>query len=79
MGQLLENLKRYFDETPADVIKKDMEQFEYLNNIGPDVFVYAESAKSYLGIDLSYKYFDYGMDEIFEEGENDTNSYYLAA
>lgn len=37
MGKLLEQLKEYFDNTPKDVLDKEMEELEYLNEIGPYV------------------------------------------
>lgn len=37
MGKLLEQLKEYFDNTPKDVLDKEMEKYEYLNEIGPYV------------------------------------------
>ena len=37
MGKLLEQLKEHFDNTPKDVLDKEMEEFEYLNEIGPYV------------------------------------------
>ena len=40
MGKLLENLKRYFENTPQDILDKDWEDLKYLNNIGPDVEEY---------------------------------------
>ena len=37
MGKLLEQLKEYFDNTPKDVLDKEMEELDYLNEIGPYV------------------------------------------
>lgn len=45
MGKLLENLKRYFENTPQDILDKDWEDVKYLNNIGPDVEEYAKHIK----------------------------------
>jgi len=42
MGQLLDSLCRYFEETPKEVLDRDWEEMKYLNEIGPDVVWYAE-------------------------------------
>lgn len=43
MDKLLEELKKYLDETP----KEELEKFAYLNEIGPDVLEYAEDFRIY--------------------------------
>lgn len=45
MGKLLESLRDYFDNTPEDTLKKDLEELEYLNEIGPDAIEYCENLK----------------------------------
>lgn len=45
MGNLLENLKKYFENTPQDILDKDWEDIKYLNDIGPDVEEYAKYIK----------------------------------
>lgn len=37
MGRLLKQLKEYFDNTPKDVLEKEMKELDYLNEIGPYV------------------------------------------
>lgn len=37
MGKVYESLKKYFEETPKEILDKDWEAIKYLNNIGPDV------------------------------------------
>ena len=37
MGKLLKQLKEYFYNTPRDVLDKELEELEYLNEIGPYV------------------------------------------
>lgn len=44
MGNLYESLKNYLENTSKDVIEKDWEEMEYLNEIGPDAIEYAEFA-----------------------------------
>ena len=46
MGVLLESLKNYFKNTPKEELDKDWKEIEYLNEIGPDVFEYAEFVKA---------------------------------
>lgn len=36
-GKLLSQLKKYFDNTPKDVLEKEMKELDYLNEIGPYV------------------------------------------
>lgn len=45
MGKLLESLRDYFDNTPEDILKKDLEELEYLNEIGPDAIEYCKNLK----------------------------------
>ena len=44
---LLQQLKKYFEETPRDVIEKEWNELSYLNEIGPTVEEYLESVKKY--------------------------------
>lgn len=45
MGKLLESLKKYFENTPKEVLDSDWERIKHLNEIGPDVIEYAKSVK----------------------------------
>ena len=54
MGSLLENLKNYFNTTPADVLEREWKEIESLNEIGPDVIEYAEYVKEYFGVGVTY-------------------------
>ena len=40
-------MKKYFEETPRDVIEKEWNELSYLNEIGPTVEEYLESVKKY--------------------------------
>ena len=42
MGVLLEDLKRYFETTPKDILDKEWDEKAYLDDIGPDVMEYIE-------------------------------------
>lgn len=44
---ILQQLKKYFEETPRDVIEKEWNELSYLNEIGPTVEEYLESVKKY--------------------------------
>lgn len=44
---LLQQLKKYFEETPRDVIEKEWNELSYLNEIGPTVEEYLEYVKKY--------------------------------
>ena len=43
MKSIIEELKRYFEETPRDQIIREWEENKYLNQIGSDVIEYTES------------------------------------
>ena len=44
---ILKQLKKYFEETPRDVIEKEWNELSYLNEIGPTVKEYLECVKKY--------------------------------
>lgn len=48
---LLKSLRDYFENTPEDVLKKDLEELEYLNEIGPEAIEYCENLKKLIGND----------------------------
>ena len=48
MGQILESLKKHYADTSQEVLDKEWEELAYLNDIGPDVFEYAEEMKEYM-------------------------------
>ena len=48
MGQILESLKKHYADTSQEVLDKEWEELAYLNDIGPDVFEYAEEMKEYI-------------------------------
>ena len=45
MGKLLENLKNYFENTPKDILERELNALDYLNDIGPDIIEYAEQVR----------------------------------
>lgn len=49
MSKLRESLRNYFDNTPEETLKLDLDELEYLNNIGPDAIEYVETIKGYFG------------------------------
>lgn len=48
MGKLLNQLKEYFENTPKEVLEKEAKEWDYLNEIGPDVLEYAKAARGYV-------------------------------
>lgn len=48
MGKLLNQLKDYFENTPKEVLEKEAKEWEYLNEIGPDVLEYAKMVRGYI-------------------------------
>ena len=61
MGNLFENLKDYFENTPKDVLENDWKEIEYLNEIGPDVIEYAEYVKEKFGVEVPYSNIEENM------------------
>lgn len=53
MATLLESLKTYFENTPKEVLDKEWEEIEYLNDIGPDVIEYARAMEESFGIAIT--------------------------
>lgn len=47
LDELIENLNRYFRETPQEIIERDWKEMEYLNEIGPDISEYAEFVRNH--------------------------------
>ena len=81
MGRLLDSLKTYFENTPKDVLRKDLDDLEYLNEMGPDVLEYADYVKEYFG--QSFLLEDYNV-PVYGDGQNSTeispdSKYFLAA
>ena len=54
MAGIYESLKAYFENTPKEQLNKDWEEIKHLNEIGPDVFEYAESVRENFGTAVSY-------------------------
>lgn len=48
MGKLLNQLKDYFENTPKEVLEKEAKEWEYFNEIGPDVLEYAKIVRGYV-------------------------------
>ena len=44
----MEQLKKYFETTPKEILNKESEELEYLNEIGPDVLEYVKVVKDYI-------------------------------
>lgn len=63
MGKLLEQLKSYFENTPAEVLKKEYAGWSYLNEIGPDVLEYAKMVRGYIGTEMVYSNFNFSSNE----------------
>ena len=53
MGKLLEQLKSYFENTPAEVLEKECAEWDYLNEIGPDVLEYAKLVRGYIDTEMA--------------------------
>lgn len=51
MGKLLNQLQQYFENTPKEALDKEAKEWEYLNEIGPDVLEYAKMVRGYINQD----------------------------
>ena len=45
MGKISDSLKKYFENTPKEVLDKDWEDIKHLNEIGPDAIEYCKLVK----------------------------------
>lgn len=45
MGNLFDCLKKYFENTPKEVLDKDWEEIKRLNEIDPDAIEYCRSLR----------------------------------
>lgn len=45
MTDLLKGLIEYFEETPVDVLKKELAELERFNTFGPEVSLYLEATE----------------------------------
>lgn len=48
MGKLLNQLKKYFENTPKEALDKEVKDWDDLNEIGPDVLEYAKAVRGYI-------------------------------
>ena len=63
MGKLLEQLKSYFENTPAEVLEKECAEWDYLNEIGLDVLEYAKLVRGYIDTEMAYSNSDIFCDD----------------
>lgn len=80
MGKLLENLKNFFENTPKDILDRELNALDYLNEIGPDVLEYAEQVSEYLCSNIHQtKPFDFPNYNGEHYVDSSNSNYYLAA
>ena len=48
MVKISDSLKKYFENTPKEVLDKDWEDIKHLNEIGPDAIEYCKLVKENL-------------------------------
>ncbi len=78
MSKLLDSLKSYFDNTPEEILKRDLDELEYLNEIGPDAIDYVKTIKGYFDGALLCTDFDTPTYQA-ENEISPEQKYYLAA
>ena len=78
MGKLAESLKRYFKETPQDILDRDWEEIKPLNDIGPDVIEYVEQVLLYYG-NIFQNTQSVSMNSFSQDCYKPVDEYYLAA
>lgn len=49
MGKLADSMRRYFEETPQEILEREWDELKSFNEIGPDATEYIERVKSYYG------------------------------
>lgn len=79
MGKLLENLKHYFENTPKDILERELNALDYLNDIGPDVTEYEKQVMEYLCPNIKSERFNtpkYNGEHYINPS---SSNYYLAA
>ena len=78
MSEIFDGLKKYYDETPVEVLAHKAKELDYLNEIGPDALEYIRSVRSYQPHAISCPKFN-----IPESSENTVitpnQRFYLAA
>lgn len=47
MGKIYDGLKKYFEETPQNVLECEAKALDYLNAYGPDAMEYIECIRAY--------------------------------
>lgn len=78
MSKLRDSLRDYFDNTPEEILKRDLDELEYLNKIGPDAIEYVEKLKEYFGGVLLCSDFETPTYQA-EKKISPDQKYYLAA
>lgn len=76
MGKFADSLKRYFEETPQDILDRDWDEIKHLNTIGPDVIEYIERVRMYYGDTMPYMQ---SMSFYVQDNFKTKDEYYLAA
>lgn len=68
MGELYDNLKKHFENTPQEELDKEWKEIKSLNEIGPDAIEYANWIKEYKN-KLEIEYFERFKEERQEDKE----------
>ena len=79
MGKLAESLKRYFEETPQDILDCDWDELKPLNEIGPDATEYIERVRSYYGSVMQDSHKNSPVVRYPRESFQTKYEYYMAA
>ena len=87
MGNLFESLKKYFENTPKEILENDWKEIKHLNEIGPDVIEYAKFVREQFDIAVSYSNSDKKLEthkyDVYIDSENEgidvDTQYYFAA
>ena len=78
MGKFADSLKRYFEETPQDILDRDWDKIKHLNAIGPDVVEYVERVRMYYGDTMQYMQ-SVSASYLVQDNFKTIDEYYLAA
>lgn len=78
MSKLRDSLRNYFENTPEEILKRDLDELEYLNKIGPDAIEYIETIRGYFDSVLLCSDFETPTYQAEKEITTE-QKYYLAA
>lgn len=78
MGKILDGLKKYYAETPEEILVHNAKKIDYLNEIGPDALEFVKQTRTYVSEVLRYPEI-YVLESSEDTAISPSQRYYLAA